>query len=223
MMVLLLGQFSAQEERNCQDAVFGINIVKSCPTSIEEWHRSASNKNCTKFADRKNCTNITKRLEYHCLINAFKNETLEVCASARVIFGYCTEFNVGGGVIQRHLTAKCNNVFPKCDKLYNSMDAYKYPDCYKLVYKARASITTVLPPGTKTSYKAEKFARDRKNPFIAALILIILISLIVASSGIIKKVKENTGKGQKNYKKKEVQLEDKKVTAVLCNASRESV
>lgn len=42
-----------------------------------------------------------------------------------ISLGYCTEFNVGGGVIQRHLTAKCNNVFPKCDKLYNSMDAYK--------------------------------------------------------------------------------------------------
>lgn len=39
--------------------------------------------------------------------------------------GHCTEFNVGGGVIQRQSTAECNNVFPKCEGIYNSTDAYK--------------------------------------------------------------------------------------------------
>lgn len=37
----------------------------------------------------------------------------------------CTEFNVAGGVIQGQNNAVCNENFPKCDKLYNSMDAFK--------------------------------------------------------------------------------------------------
>lgn len=80
-------QFTAQEDQICQDAVFGINIVQSCPTSKEEWNRAAYDKNCTELAQRNNCTPVSERLEYHCVINTFKNETLEVCAPARVIFG----------------------------------------------------------------------------------------------------------------------------------------
>lgn len=49
-----------------------------CPTSKEEWDRAALQKNCSKFE---------QQYEYHCLINAFLNETLEVCAPKKIIFG----------------------------------------------------------------------------------------------------------------------------------------
>lgn len=39
--------------------------------------------------------------------------------------GHCTEFNVHGGVIQDQMSTPCNNTFPKCDLIYNSLDAYK--------------------------------------------------------------------------------------------------
>lgn len=39
--------------------------------------------------------------------------------------GHCVEFNVGGGVIQDQRSAKCDDTFPKCDNIYNSVDAYK--------------------------------------------------------------------------------------------------
>lgn len=39
--------------------------------------------------------------------------------------GHCVEFNVGGGVIQDQRSAKCNDTFPKCDNIYDSVDAYK--------------------------------------------------------------------------------------------------
>lgn len=39
--------------------------------------------------------------------------------------GRCTEFNVAGGRIHIHHEPPCNNEFPKCDKVYNSTDAYK--------------------------------------------------------------------------------------------------
>lgn len=87
LILYFVQQFTAQENQICQDAVFDINIVQSCPTSKEEWNRAAYDKNCTELAQRNNCTPVSERLEYHCVINTFKNETLEVCAPARVIFG----------------------------------------------------------------------------------------------------------------------------------------
>lgn len=41
-----------------------------------------------------------------------------------MLLGYCVEFNVAGEVIQRHSSARCNEIFPKCDAVYSSRDAY---------------------------------------------------------------------------------------------------
>lgn len=68
-----------------------IKIVKSCPTSKEEWDKAAFNKKCNDTEKRKNCTDDENQLlsayVYHCVINAYSNETLEVCARRRFIFG----------------------------------------------------------------------------------------------------------------------------------------
>lgn len=60
-----------------------IKIVESCPTSIKEMYEAANDMKCAEFAARKNCSNI----KYHCVINEYTNETLEVCAPNRFIFG----------------------------------------------------------------------------------------------------------------------------------------
>lgn len=42
------------------------------------------------------------------------------------ILGYCTEFNVAGGVIQSHVSAPCNKTSVlACDNVYYSTRAYK--------------------------------------------------------------------------------------------------
>lgn len=126
----------------CKEAINNAEDVKVCPTSKEEWDIAARKKNCSKhaaLAEEKNCTIHSKQLEYHCLINAFRNKSLEVCEAAKTIFGYCAEYNEVGMVIQNHYSAECNKVFPKCDESYRSSDAYKYPDCYKLVSQTHAS------------------------------------------------------------------------------------
>lgn len=39
--------------------------------------------------------------------------------------GHCVEFNLHGGVIQDQMTSPCNTIFPKCDAIFDSTDAYK--------------------------------------------------------------------------------------------------
>eukprot|EP00105_Crassostrea_gigas_P042907 XP_019927055.1 PREDICTED: uncharacterized protein LOC105338436 [Crassostrea gigas] len=143
-LVVLIIQFhllrSTYEE--CKEAINNAEDVKVCPRSKEEWDIAARRKNCSKqavLAEGKNCTIQSKQLDYHCLINAFRNKFLEVCEPAKTIFGHCAEYNELGMVIQNHYSAECNQVFPKCDESYRSSDAYKYPDCYKLVIQIHAS------------------------------------------------------------------------------------
>lgn len=130
--------------RYCQEAVNSVQIVESCPTSKTEWDAAARKKNCSRIALQQDCSPV-EQFQYHCVINGYRNETLEVCAPTRIIFGHCVEFNVPGGVVQDQLSTPCNEIFPKCDGIYNSMTAYKYPDCYQLVSNNKSvSITTTI-------------------------------------------------------------------------------
>lgn len=72
--------------RYCQEAVDSLEIVTSCPTSKIDWEIAAGKKNCEKKASRQNCDSL-ERLKYHCVINGFRNELVEVCAPSRIIFG----------------------------------------------------------------------------------------------------------------------------------------
>lgn len=70
---------------DCSKAVAkSVAYVPSCPTTIKERDRAANIKNCSKLATQQNCSNV---LDYHCVINGFGNETLEVCATKRLIDG----------------------------------------------------------------------------------------------------------------------------------------
>lgn len=70
----------------CTEAVKSVKEVASCPTSKEEWEEAANKKNCKNDAAQQNCTSANLFL-YHCVINGYGNEILEVCAPRRIISG----------------------------------------------------------------------------------------------------------------------------------------
>lgn len=59
-----------------------VEIVDNCPVTEEKWREAAAGKNCEAYASQ---CGEPERLVYHCVINAFINQTLEVCAYMRVI------------------------------------------------------------------------------------------------------------------------------------------
>lgn len=71
----------------CQVSMEDSNVVAYCPTSKEEWYEAAHKRNCSAFEARNNCKIGEKKFDYHCVINGFINETLEVCAPKKLIFG----------------------------------------------------------------------------------------------------------------------------------------
>ncbi|XP_062607101.1 uncharacterized protein LOC134268877 [Saccostrea cucullata] len=109
----------------CKESIETAVLVEFCPTTKHEWKEAASRKGCQKY-----CPSF----EYHCVINAWKNETVEVCAPVKNIVGkVCTEYSFGGSLIQRNSDAECK----KCPPFYSSNESYKYSECFDLVYKSR--------------------------------------------------------------------------------------
>uniref|UniRef100_A0A8W8JBT4 Uncharacterized protein n=1 Tax=Magallana gigas TaxID=29159 RepID=A0A8W8JBT4_MAGGI len=152
LLAVLLIQWCKNESKICQEAIVSsVKSVPKCPTLKENWDIAAKKKNCFDVASQKQCS-MAEKFKYHCVINSYRNETLEVYV--------CTEFNVAGGVLQGQNDAVCNDKFPKCDKIYSSTDAYKYPDCYKLINNTRDNLITTMPSTETTSYQTEKITME---------------------------------------------------------------
>lgn len=136
---------------SCEGSADTVRTVERCPTDSKSWEMAAKNMNCD--AIKQNCSQSSSRrlFQYHCVINAWMNVTLEVCAPNRTIFGYCTEYNIMGRVIQENYHANCRNLNPPCPSFYNSAEAYKYQSCYQL---------------TKNHQIIEYIAEDIKKPVI---------------------------------------------------------
>lgn len=60
--------------------------MASCPTTKKAWNIAANSKNCGIPAAQQTCSDA-ENFVYHCVINEFQNETLEVCAPRRLIQG----------------------------------------------------------------------------------------------------------------------------------------
>nr|XP_034331682.1 uncharacterized protein LOC117690942 isoform X2 [Crassostrea gigas] len=151
-LIIVVLIFHVQQSKSiyCQGIVDSVKIVTSCPESKAEWDYAARRKDCSIIASKQDCSSGLQ-FEYHCVINEYRSKLLEVCAPRRLIFGYCVEFNVAGGVIQRHWSAPCNETFPKCDTFYFSTKAYLYPDCYRLISKSKTISTTTTTTTESTS------------------------------------------------------------------------
>ncbi|XP_052709506.1 uncharacterized protein LOC128184182 [Crassostrea angulata] len=123
----------------CEQSAMTVRYVEECPTHFRSWEIAAKKMNCESIEERCSDSFNTRRhqFQYHCVINAWRNATLEVCALNRTIFGYCTEYNIYGTVIQDDYGADCTKFNPPCPKSYNSAEAYKYQTCYDLVIKNR--------------------------------------------------------------------------------------
>lgn len=171
-----------ESAKYCQEAVDSVKKVKSCPTSKAERDKAARMKNCEGKALRQNCSKVDQ-FEYHCVINGYRNITLEVCAPTRIIFGHCVEFNVAGGVIQDQFSAPCDEHFPKCDAFYLSSTAYKYSDCYDLVLKRDIYQSTTTKDSSNANIDVWK--TDITYPLIAPIGFTAIVTFIIIVAAVV--------------------------------------
>ena len=67
---------------SCEASAKTVKKIDKCPENEEGWQKAAAIKNCSKYAHQ--CDNPDKFV-YHCAVNPYINETLEVCAIQKTI------------------------------------------------------------------------------------------------------------------------------------------
>nr|XP_022291624.1 uncharacterized protein LOC111102960 isoform X2 [Crassostrea virginica] len=125
-MTLLLLQVNCSYNTGfCKESQETVKRVKTCPKSKSAWKEREKMKNCSSIVH-----SCSRDLQYHCLINAWQNMTVEVCVpSININAGYCAEYNIFGGRVQDYYTRTCS----LCKYNYVSTDAYRYSECYDAV------------------------------------------------------------------------------------------
>ena len=85
MSYLYISQITKAESPSCALSNQTVKPVDNCPRTVEEWRKAAAKKNCSAYAQ---LCNGTDQFVYHCVINPYINETLEVCAySQKIVHG----------------------------------------------------------------------------------------------------------------------------------------
>ena len=69
---------------SCPVSIDTVQAVYRCPETEEEWKKAMERKNCSSYA--KMCDE-PYRLVYHCVINSYINQLIEVCAYTQNIVG----------------------------------------------------------------------------------------------------------------------------------------
>ena len=65
----------------CIQSAKTVELVESCPQTWQAWEEAAVRKNCGGIPN--SCSSFV----YHCVMNTWRNLTIEVCAPSRNIVG----------------------------------------------------------------------------------------------------------------------------------------
>lgn len=111
----------------CPASVPTVSVVSKCPTNKTEWDQAASRKKCSHMSAK--CGD--KSPVYHCLLNQWGNETVEVCASTWYMSGFCAIYNTDEMKVIDDFERDCTKLSEEtCPSRYISSEAYMYQKCY---------------------------------------------------------------------------------------------
>lgn len=169
--VLILSLSVRQLDVTCDalpGPVIGVKNTPNCPLTALEWKKRAETMDCESML-----YTVKVPLKYHCLLNHWGNETLELCGEESEIIGYsCPEFNQGGNTIQANYKHKCNESDPPCPFKYNSSKVFNYLVCLEL--------TITIDDDDKDDNGDAKDDTDISVAIIAVTIICFLAMLIIS-------------------------------------------
>lgn len=93
-----------------------VTEVSECLSDTSEYEKRASEK-CSKAC--KNSTERGNQFKYHCMWDSTHRVLLEMCATPKLLFGFCPAYDLKGPQIQKDKSRPCNT---------SSSRAYYYSD-----------------------------------------------------------------------------------------------
>lgn len=217
-----IGKTSVAYNNSCDKSRSTVQIVEDCPVSEEKWSEAAKRKRCDIPA--KQCSE-PDRLVYHCVINPYVNQTIEVCAYAQnIVLGRCTSYDISGNEIKENWSADCSEFKENaCPQVYRSNVAYKYQGCYELIKKSTtgtnnpvssrnpdnrvvfttnsANISLNMSPNKHVKMSGEEEKMD-SNSIVIAIVLTILLAAIIGLVVIV--IQKRNGKKPKRRQSLEI-------------------
>lgn len=119
-------QLSLQPKRKCKCEVGILEEVKVLPRN--EWEFVEFTKNLTCQCD---CSNGEERTYLHYVPSSTLNKTYIMCDYKQPVFGYCLEFNEGGGKMQPSIERCTEYKHSPCNSTYWSTDNYLNFQCFE--------------------------------------------------------------------------------------------
>ncbi|XP_052706795.1 uncharacterized protein LOC128182245 [Crassostrea angulata] len=171
---ILLRHKGLAQGQICSESIATPHVVQKCPMNREEWERASQKKKCSEIQKYDNCRNV----EYHCLVNEFRNETIEVCTDPWYLQGYCPIYLENG--VKNDYTKMCmNKAYPcNCSNQYRSTEAYKWQCCFNEKFSSGKWNITVTD--------SDKYSN--LNTLIVAvwvLLAIILLLMVLCAFGFV--------------------------------------
>lgn len=127
----------------CSASLPTVRVVQTCPQNEAELSRAQQQKKCEHLAKYQKCTKPAT-FKYHCVLNAFSNETIEVCAQEIYSQGYCVKFDEGS--LLQMFGEDCTTYSNPCATRFLSSDLLQYLKCNDLIQKGMDSIKTTATP-----------------------------------------------------------------------------
>ncbi|XP_056014868.1 uncharacterized protein LOC125677558 [Ostrea edulis] len=148
---------------HCPHPTSTMEHVNNCPDSKYTWDLAAERKGCHRIFD--NCLGLPKQdLKYHCLINPFLNETVEVCAPSRRMFGgFCPEYSTRAEGVQENFDIDCKKFQSSCPITFMSTEAYKYQECYTMINRRTTQSATEKPLKSHSERTSSTSSSDTKT------------------------------------------------------------
>lgn len=154
----------------CSASLQTIHMVDRCPRNSLEWDARAALFNCSSI--KQSCV-PTDMFLYHCVLNTYGTELIEICAVFKFVYGRkCAEFDRKGSAVQENVY-NCSNSSVSCPNVYKSTNAYKYQSCYDGV-EQRKEITK-----TTESTKSKSESPDETNIIILIVLFVIIVALVI--------------------------------------------
>lgn len=139
--------------QQCLVSLPTVQTVTSCPTNTAELSQARKRKQCIHLSIIQNCT-TPGNFQYHCVLNTYENETVEVCAPIILSQGYCLKFDEGGARLQNIYDRECTIYSKPCTTRFNSSELLQYFQCNYILNKSKQTNSVVnttkeMPPKTE--------------------------------------------------------------------------
>lgn len=127
-IIFIIQQRPIYAEEQCLLSLSTIETISSCPSNEAELLLAKRRKPCEHIADIQNCTKRDK-FKYHCVLNAWENKTVAVCAPEIISQGFCLKFDEGDGRLQELYDRDCTNHSKPCKTRFSSSNVLHYLQC----------------------------------------------------------------------------------------------